>query len=179
MLTLVIGGARSGKSRFAQSLCAAASHVAYIATARSEDAEMRMRIARHQADRPEAWVTIEEPLFLAESVKRYSPTYEALLVDCLTLWLNNLCFQHARSCVEELQQAACLEMNALVSACQNGQVIIVSNEVGQGVVPEHPLARTFRDLQGLVNQQVAEGADFVYQMVAGIALPIKRPKERE
>ncbi|HLI85832.1 MAG TPA: bifunctional adenosylcobinamide kinase/adenosylcobinamide-phosphate guanylyltransferase [Bryobacteraceae bacterium] len=172
MLTLVIGGARSGKSRFAQSLCAK-SAVAYIATARAEDDEMRGRIERHRADRPEHWITIEEPLDLARAARCAPPAAAIVLIDCLTVWLSNLMWERRDRPVEELESCAAAQIDALAGVAAATDVILVSNEVGAGIVPENEVARRFRDLQGLVNQRAAARADRVFLTVAGIALPIK------
>ncbi|MBI4458617.1 MAG: bifunctional adenosylcobinamide kinase/adenosylcobinamide-phosphate guanylyltransferase [Acidobacteria bacterium] len=173
MLTLVIGGARSGKSRYAQSLCAKESQVAYIATSRLEDDEMRARVARHRRDRPVSWLTIEEPLAISDAVRLHAPAVDFILLDCLTVWLSNFCGEHRHCSAEELELAASDEVARLISASTTSNVIVVSNEVGWGIVPDCAVGRLFRDLQGLVNQQVACGADFVYQTVVGIPLLIK------
>lgn len=179
MLTLVLGGARSGKSRFAQSLCPNGEAVAYIATARPEDDEMRARVERHRADRPAAWITIEEPLALAEAVRRAAPECGWVLIDCLTVWLSNLCWALREHPAREVEAAACAGMDALAEACAGRQVIVVSNEVGSGIVPDHPLGRAFRDIQGLVNQRAAAAADRVFLTVAGIPWRIKPAPQTE
>lgn len=173
MLTLVIGGARSGKTRYAQSLCASARRVAYLATARAEDEEMRARIARHQSDRPAAWSTIEEPLALAAALRRASTETEVILVDCLTVWLSNLCWDLRDHAAPEIERAALAEIDAIEAAARVCDVVLVSNEVGGGIVPDNPLARLFRDMQGLVNQRAAAAAQRVFLTVAGIAVRIK------
>ena len=173
MLTLVIGGARSGKSRYAQSICSKGPRVTYIATAHLEDDEMRARVARHRRDRSAAWLTIEAPLAIADAVILQAPRTDFILLDCLTLWLSNFCAEHRHLSAEELELAASKEVARLFvpSACSH--LVVVTNEVGSGIVPDSPVGRLFRDLQGLVNQQVAGEADFVYQTVAGIPLRIK------
>ena len=178
MLSLVIGGARSGKSRFAQSLCANFPRVVYLAAARADDAEMTRRIRRHRDSRPAHWVTIEEPLAIAGAVERHAPGCDILLLDCLTLWLSNFCFAHRDEPEETIETAALAEVARLVHAAAASHTIVVTNEVGCGLVPEAPLGRFFRDLQGFVNQQVACSADWVYHVVAGIAVPIKQPGVR-
>jgi adenosylcobinamide kinase/adenosylcobinamide-phosphate guanylyltransferase len=177
MLTLIIGGARSGKSRFAQSLCATGRRVTYLATARIEDDEMRMRIARHRQDRPLHWTTIEEPLAVAGAVAR-SADSDFILLDCLTVWLSNFCWERRDGDPELLEQAAADEISRLAAAAQRSHVIVVTNEVGSGIVPEHAVARFFRDVHGLVNQQLARAADQVYHVVAGIPVAIKSPGAR-
>jgi len=173
MLTVIIGGARSGKSRLAQNLCSGAERVAYLATARLEDAEMHARAKRHRCDRPALWTTIEEPLALADAVRRAAPHFDRILVDCLTVWLGNLCWEHREREARELEVIASREISRLAEAATAADVILVSNEVGCGIVPENPVGRVFRDLQGLVNQQIARAADTVYLAVAGIALQVK------
>ncbi len=178
MLTLVIGGARSGKSRFAQSLGANARRAAYIATARAEDAEMVERIARHRQSRPAEWVTIEEPLAIARAVETHAAQFDFILLDCLTVWLSNFCWQYRDCGPAGIETAAAGEMVRLVAASAPSHVVLVTNEVGCGLVPESPVGRLFRDLQGWVNQDAARAADRVYHMVAGIAVTIKQPGER-
>ena len=175
MLTLILGGARSGKSRFAQSLCSTSSKVAYIATARIEDEEMRARVNRHRLERPSNWMTVEEPLAIGKAVRRNVPDYDFVLLDCLTLWLSNLAWERRTETPEILEQAVFDELSQLASASVATQLIVVSNEVGCGIVPESPVGRQFRDLQGWANQQIAGQAQMVYQMVAGIPVVVKAP----
>ena len=175
MLTFIIGGARSGKTALAQSLCRPESRVAYVATLRAEDDEMRQRIRRHRSTRPTTWSTIEEPLAIAAAVRRASHEFDSIVLDCLTLWLSNFCWEHRACDAEELERRALAEAEDLVagaraSACH---LIAVSNEVGCGIVPENAVARAFRDLQGFVNQAVARAADEVWQTVAGIPVRLK------
>ena len=187
MLTLVLGGARSGKSRYAQSLCESASCVIYVATARVEesadDNEMRERIARHRADRPAEWQTVEEPLDLSRAV-RDSPIEAALLIDCATIWISNLMWECREKPAAEQNRLILAEVDNLIDAVRlraegltgagtAGEVIIVTNEVGGGLVPEHPVARAFRDLQGFANQRLAQAADNVVFIVAGLPLRLK------
>jgi adenosylcobinamide kinase / adenosylcobinamide-phosphate guanylyltransferase len=187
MLTLVLGGARSGKSRYAQSLCEPAPCVIYVATARIEDGagdhEMRERIARHRADRPAEWQIVEEPLDLSRAV-RESPIDATLLIDCATIWISNLMWEFEdRSGTEQEKlildkvdhfiDAVRLRAEGLTGAGTAGEVIIVTNEVGSGLVPEHPVARAFRDLQGFANQRLAQAADNVVFIVAGLPLRLK------
>jgi adenosylcobinamide kinase / adenosylcobinamide-phosphate guanylyltransferase len=178
MLTLVIGGARSGKSRFAQSLCPSAEQVAYVATARTDDdKEMRQRIARHRQSRPPHWLTVEEPLELANAVRQAFSGAGAVLIDCLTVWLGNLLWELREWGPDEIEENALSQIDRLAELAAGREVIVVSNEVGNGIVPETPVGRIFRDLQGLVNQRCAARADRVFLVVAGIAIPIKRPQE--
>jgi adenosylcobinamide kinase/adenosylcobinamide-phosphate guanylyltransferase len=174
MLSLVIGGARSGKSRFAQSLGAEARHPVFLATARAEDDEMKARIARHRDARPAHWTTVEAPLEIARAVEAQAGQCDFLLLDCLTLWLANFLAERADCPAEAMEAAALGEIARLAEAAGACHVVLVSNEVGCGVVPEYPLGRLFRDLQGWVNQEAARRADWVYHMVAGIATAIKK-----
>ncbi len=165
-LTLVLGGARSGKSRYAESLIAAGPPPwLYVATAEAGDAEMAKRIAAHRARRDEGWRTVEAPHDLAGAL-RAAPREVAVLVDCLTLWLSNRLLAEA-----DLDQ----EIAALESALANrdGVVVLVANEVGSGIVPDNALARRFRDLQGTLNQRMAARASRVVLMVAGLPLQVK------
>jgi len=173
MLTLIIGGARSGKTRYAHSLCSGSSRVVFIATARPEDDEMLARIECHQRGRPAHWETIEEPVELGSAVRRASIEADTILVDCLTVWLSNLCWTLRERKPEEIEEAACTEVDAVAAAARERDVVLVSNEVGSGIVPDHPVGRLFRDLQGVVNQRAAAAADRVFLTVAGLPLRIK------
>jgi adenosyl cobinamide kinase/adenosyl cobinamide phosphate guanylyltransferase len=166
-LTLVLGGARSGKSRYAESLIAALPPPwLYMATAEAGDAEMTARIEAHRARRGPQWQTIEAPRGLAAALQRSGD--RPVLVDCLTLWLSNLMLAG----VDIEAETAHLE-RALAAA--TAPVVLVANEVGYGIVPEHPLGRKFRDLQGLLNQRIAGRADRVVLVVAGLPLAVKGP----
>jgi adenosylcobinamide kinase/adenosylcobinamide-phosphate guanylyltransferase len=180
MLTLILGGARSGKSKFAQRLAATASRVTYVATATAgEDVEMATRIDRHRADRPSTWQTIEEPLALADAVVLASKASDAILVDCLTIWLSNLFWAH-RDCAEgHVEGAARGELRRIATTAYQCHVILVSNELGSGTVPDVALTRSFRDVQGLVNQYAAEVADEVILTVAGLPLYLKASTSQE
>jgi adenosylcobinamide kinase/adenosylcobinamide-phosphate guanylyltransferase len=179
MVSLVIGGARSGKSRFAQSLGVNAKRVVYIATARSQDAEMDAemaeRIRRHREERPAHWVTIEEPLEIGNAVERHAADCDFLLLDCLTLWLSNFCWEHRETAAEKIHVAALREVERVAAASTGSHAAVVTNEVGCGIVPESPVGRFFRDLHGWVNQEAARSADWVYHVVAGIPVAIKQP----
>lgn len=167
-LTLVLGGARSGKSGYAERLAretGLARH--YIATAEPFDDEMRARIARHQADRAgDGWQTHEAPRDLADALRGASAPDRVVLVDCLTLWLSNLMLADA-----DLGEATAGLQAALAAA--PGPVILVSNEVGMGLVPETPLGRAFRDAQGRLNQSLARQAQQVVFVAAGLPLILK------
>jgi adenosylcobinamide kinase/adenosylcobinamide-phosphate guanylyltransferase len=168
-LTLVLGGARSGKSRFAEALIeGAASCGTYCATAEAGDAEMAARIADHRArrdkdERSAFWRTVEAPLALADAIAAEADPERPLLVDCLTLWLSNLMLAGA----DLDQEFATLRM-ALRDAA--GPVVLVANEVGLGLVPETPLGRRFRDAAGRLNQEIAALADRVVFVAAGLPL---------
>jgi adenosylcobinamide kinase / adenosylcobinamide-phosphate guanylyltransferase len=185
-LILILGGARSGKSSFAERLAASSGRrVAFIATATASDDEMRERIARHRAVRPHEWLTIEEPLHLAEAIRRASTQADILLLDCITLWLANWLAQPGN--VELEDAAASDEVNTgsilsdieelLATLGPNKTLIIVSNEVGLGIVPAYPLGRIYRDTLGRVNQRLAQVSERVYLMLAGLAVDIKRLHE--
>jgi len=178
MLTLVLGGARSGKSRFAQSLCAGANQVLFLATSRLEDEEMRARAAHHQQQRPPHWHTIEEPLAIARVVETCGGKFDFVLLDCLTIWLSNLSWEHRNDPADVLRAAAGDEISRLIAATSKSNVVVVSNEVGYGLVPESPIGRQFRDLQGWANQDVACAAGAVYQVIAGIPISIKSPEAK-
>jgi adenosylcobinamide kinase/adenosylcobinamide-phosphate guanylyltransferase len=180
MLTLVLGGARSGKSRLAQRLAAPAARVAYVATARAgQDSEMVARIERHRRNRPDSWRTIEEPLALARAVEHAARDFDAILVDCLTIWLSNLFWEHRDGVAQQAEDAARDELSLIAAAARQCHVILVSNELGSGTVPEAAITRGFRDAQGLLNQWAAEAADEVILTVAGLPLYLKRALPRE
>ncbi|MBL9047525.1 MAG: bifunctional adenosylcobinamide kinase/adenosylcobinamide-phosphate guanylyltransferase [Tabrizicola sp.] len=165
-LTLVIGGARSGKSSFAEALITATARPRrYIATAQAWDDEMRDRIAQHQRDRGGDWVTVEAPLDLPAALASAGPG-EVVLVDCATLWLtNHLLADHDLPGETEALIAA-------LAACP-APVIVVSNETGWGIVPENALARRFRDEQGRLNQRLAAEAALVVTVIAGLPMVLK------
>ena len=165
-VVLVLGGARSGKSRFAESLAHQPAH--YIATAQAFDDEMRDRIAAHKVQRGAKWVTYEEPLDLLATLQKIDVSGNFILVDCLTLWLSNMLLAE-RDCAAEIEK--------LVAHLKSStsHIVVVSNEVGLGIVPDNRLARRFRDVQGIANQRVAEVALNVVYMVAGLPLTVKGP----
>lgn len=166
-LTLVIGGARSGKSRYAEALVAAFPPPwTYLATAEAFDDEMRERIAVHRHRRDERWLSVDVPLALPAVLRERSIAANVILVDCLTLWLSNIML--AGHVVEEHMA----ELTASLAAARC-PVIVVSNEVGLGIVPDNALARRFRDAQGVLNMQVAAAADAVVLMTAGLPLKLK------
>ena len=170
-LILVTGGTRSGKSSFAQTLAdVETGSKAFIATAEPLDQEMKKRIALHKKERPAGWDTIEEPIHLAKTVKKCGETYDVLLIDCLTLWISNLLVNKSMN-----EGAILKKISALVVSCREvpARVIMVTNELGMGIVPSNRLSRLYRDLVGKANQQVASEADEVYFLVSGIPMKLK------
>jgi adenosylcobinamide kinase/adenosylcobinamide-phosphate guanylyltransferase len=168
---LILGGARSGKSRYAERLVEhAAKCGTYLATAEAGDAEMAERIAAHRARRGPFWRTVETPLALASAIAVHAEPERPILADCLTLWLSNLLLAGKQA--DEAAGALC---GALRRAA--GTVVLVSNEVGMGLVPETLLGRTFRDAAGRLNQEVAALADRVVFVAAGLPLVLKGPSD--
>ena len=166
-ILFVIGGARSGKSRYAQARAEAMEgDLFYVATAEALDDEMAARIASHRADRGKRWATIEAPLALAEVIARSSRPDTTLLVDCLTLWASNLMLHERDIATETSRLVAALQAAA-------GRIILVTNEVGLGIVPDNALARRFRDTAGQINQSVAAVANEAMFLVAGLAMRVK------
>jgi adenosylcobinamide kinase/adenosylcobinamide-phosphate guanylyltransferase len=181
-ITLITGGARSGKSAFAESLAAQTTRaVTYIATLEPLDDEMRDRIARHRARRPASWRTVEAPGDLAAAV-RTADDGDAILLDCLAVWTSNrLLSLHdevpAPLDLAALEETVTTDVRALLDllAARSGPAILVTNEVGDGLVPPYALGRAYRDLLGRVNQQVSRGALHAYLVVAGRPLPLPPP----
>jgi adenosylcobinamide kinase/adenosylcobinamide-phosphate guanylyltransferase len=185
-LILILGGARSGKSTFAERFARnSGKRVAFIATATASDADMQDRIARHRASRPVEWKTVEEPLNLVEALQKASRDAEVILLDCMTLWLSNWLGQQAfventddvvlKNSVTESALTIIEALLATIKTLDAGKtVLVVSNEVGLGIVPMHPLSRTYRDTLGWINQRIAQEAERVYFMVAGLAVDIKQ-----
>jgi len=192
-LILILGGARSGKSAFAERLAAGSERsVAFIATATAGDDEMRSRIARHRASRPKGWYTLEESLDLGSAVRRAGELADVLLLDCVTLWLGNVLLQesvqHEKDDEVEFHTAGRLFNERALKECEallavvkslspDKTLIVVTNEVGLGIVPAYPLGRLYRDTLGYINQRLAQAADRVYLMMAGMAIDIKRLHE--
>ncbi len=179
-LTFVLGGARSGKSALAvQWAQARAQRVAFIATAQATDEEMAQRIARHRAERPPHWLTLEIPQGVGDALRRQPPQVDLCVLDCLTLLVSQVMLhatdaeapapQKARQAVEAEIAALLRAINTLPCAW-----IVISNEVGAGLVPPYPLGRLFRDLLGWANRQMAAQADEVYYLIAGIPVPLHR-----
>lgn len=167
--TLILGGARSGKSSLAESLAKTSEQVTYIATATAFDTEMTKRITLHQQQRPKDWHLLECPLLLCEALSQLSGSGQTVLVDCLTLWLNNQLYHQP-------EQDFALARQQLADAVRQfeGKLILVSNEVGMGLVPMGELNRLFVDQQGWLNQQLAQVCDEVIFVAAGLPLYLKR-----
>ena len=184
MRELILGGARSGKSRLAESRATGYEEngmsVIYIATAEAWDQEMAERLAHHRTSRPAHWVTVEEPVALAAMLQAHASDHACLIVDCLTLWLSALVFKgRAAAEVEAGKPITCDqfwgERQALLEVLPNlpGEIVLVSNEIGSGVVPENRLARRFADEQGRLNQDVAALCERVTLSVAGLPLSLR------
>jgi adenosylcobinamide kinase / adenosylcobinamide-phosphate guanylyltransferase len=170
-ITLITGGARSGKSSFALEMAGKDyDRRVFIATAVAFDEEMTTRIAQHQRGRGDLFHTLEEPVHLAETLAAVPPGTEVVLVDCLTVWIGNLYHHFQQN--EELVRSHVDEFLKVVPQVSY-DLILVTNEVGWGIVPENPLARSFRDLAGYLNRKVAEKAKSVYLLCCGIPLELK------
>ncbi len=169
-LILVTGGARSGKSSFAQRIAQdGEGRKVFIATARAGDEEMKLRIENHRRERPDSWHTIEEPCRLVQALQSSRGSYEVVLIDCIGFWIANLLL--ADTDEGEILQ----EVSGVLAQCRTPgfRVIMVSNETGMGIVPDNRLSRLFRDVLGKTNQEIATAADEVFFLVAGIPMQIK------
>jgi adenosyl cobinamide kinase/adenosyl cobinamide phosphate guanylyltransferase len=173
MLTLVLGGARSGKSRYAQSLVGHRQAICVATARRGHDREMAGRIDRHRADRPDSWITIEEPEAVPLVVRTAMPAHAPVIVECATLWLANLFERESQTPARKQQELLMAAVRDLAQAARIREVIVVSNEVGGGIVPTTRVGRRFRDLQGWTNQILAEEAASVTLVVAGLPLVLK------
>lgn len=176
-LILVTGGVRSGKSSFAESLAGKlGKKIAFIATAQALDREMEERIAQHRSARPLYWKTIEEPYQVQKIIRENSKRMDVILLDCLTLLVSNLMQDYREENFnQDLADKIMKAVDEIIREslkCQ-GTVIVVSNEVGLGLVPVNPMGRFFRDILGKANQRVAAKSDLVYLLVAGIPMQIK------
>lgn len=180
--TLVLGGARSGKSGYAERLAIeSGKEVVYIATATASDTEMAARIRHHRAGRPTEWITVEEPLALGNQLLRWSSPERLILVDCLTLWLGNLLFSSG----EQFPEVGVIPLPALFHEQQDmlasaltrcsSDVVLVSNEVGMGILPVGAISRCFMDEQGRLNQAMAALCDRAILVTAGLPLVLKGP----
>jgi len=176
-LILVTGGARSGKSSFAEKLAKEANKdVTYLATCQALDEEMALRIEEHKKRRPKNWKTIEEPLNASSVIEKEGKSDRVILLDCLALLVANLIFSKGDSTSELIDQAVLNEIKTLAKISKDvpASVIIVTNEVGMGIVPEYPLGRAYRDTLGKANQILASEADEVYLLVCGIPVNVKQ-----
>lgn len=182
-LTLITGGARSGKSSFAELLAAYPGlPVVYIATAQVYDGEMELRVKKHREQRPSDWDLVEEPLAVSSVLQRYQKEQVVLLIDCVTLWLTNLLLSKYSEeldgnplAQDQLEKMILDQVREVAQIAQEivPQVIMVTNEVGQGIVPDNPLSRAYRDLAGRSNQILGRAASKVYSVVAGYPIEIK------
>ncbi len=180
-MILVTGGARSGKSTFAQQLAMQYDDVAYVATALVLDSEMELRVQKHRADRPQAWTLYEAPNKMADALR--DRQHEVFLVDCMTVYLTNTLFAHKMEwdddvplSLEEhtaLEDAVMREIRAVVDRLKEKNCIVVTNEVGLGLVPPTAMGRVFRDLSGRMNRMLAEAAEEAYFIVSGLPMQLK------
>lgn len=188
-LIYILGGARSGKSTFAEQLASKSGRsVAFIATAIASDDDMRLRIAHHRATRPQSWPTIEEPLNLVNALTQAAQVADVVLLDCITTWLGNWFWQHGNGDFDKepalatrysSEALAAIEslLTTLMTLEKHKTLVLISNEVGMGIHPEYAISRVYRDILGRVNQRFAQSADRVYLMVAGLAVDIKKLHE--
>jgi len=170
MIIFLTGGARSGKSTFALKLAGTlGKKTAFLATGQAHDAEMKQRIAAHKKIRPRHWATVEEPLCISRALKKMHPKTEVVIVDCLTLLVSNLLLagKSEKFIIAEIKKS----LQAMKKS--NFSTIIVSNEVGCGIVPENKLARDFRDIAGAVNQLAARSSDKAYTLISGFPVQLK------
>ena len=166
---LIGGGARSGKSRFAVEYAEKRfQRLGFVASATAGDEEMRDRIARHQSERGDRWTTVEEPLDIVRRMAKEAPLFDVFVIDCLTLWLSNILLHPARDPGEKLKR-----LTDHLERADSTSTILVTNEVGCGIVPENDLARSYRDLVGGTNQAVGKLADEIYWMVFGVPVAVK------
>lgn len=168
---LIIGGAKSGKSRIALNFCNGLNRKKiFVATAQALDDEMRERIRRHKEGRGGEWITVEEPIHIIEKIREFDKPDTVILVDCLTLWISNLFMAHGDS-LQHVHES----IDAFIEQLPRikGTVVIVSNEVGMGIVPENNLARSYRDVAGSLNQRVAQAAQKVIAVMAGLPVVLK------
>lgn len=175
---LVTGGARSGKSSFAELIAKNANlPVTYIATAQVKDEEMAERVNKHRQQRPGHWKLVEEPFQVKKVLEELNQDQGVILLDCVTLWLSNLLFEAEELNPLECESKILYEVQAVAHLAQEivPTVILVTNEVGQGIVPENHLARAYRDIAGRANQILAKAAQEVYMVIAGYPVEIKQP----
>ncbi|MBF0377235.1 MAG: bifunctional adenosylcobinamide kinase/adenosylcobinamide-phosphate guanylyltransferase [Desulfamplus sp.] len=180
-ITLVIGGCRSGKSNYALNLAnqISGNSKVFMATSVPTDREMEERVTKHQIERGKDWITVEEPIEISEAIKNFDINNssndknfipaDVILIDCLTLWVSNLMFNN----FDDRKIATVIQELQYTLTSSSLPIFLVSNEVGMGIVPENGLARRFRDIAGMVNQKIAQTANQVIYMVAGIPMTIK------
>lgn len=176
-LILLLGGARSGKSALAEEMGRATGDgVVVVATSTAGDDEMRARIAAHRAQRPADWHVVEEPIHLAAALTPCLDRARLVIVDCLTIWSSNVLLAEEAAGAAAAEEHARTEVGALLRAFEEGRstFVLISNEVGMGLVPPYPLGRAYRDLLGKINQILAARADEVYLVVAGLPIELKR-----
>jgi adenosylcobinamide kinase/adenosylcobinamide-phosphate guanylyltransferase len=173
---LITGGARSGKSAEALRLTDGFARRVFVATAEAFDEEMRERIGLHRAERGDGWKTVEEPLDLAGALRRLDNPQSAVVIDCLTVWLGNLMHRDANTAEDA---PPCAELVEALRSSRAGRVIVVTNEVGMGIIPEHAVSRRYRDVAGRLNQRIAAIADRVILMVCGQPLVLKPATRRD
>lgn len=182
-ITFITGGARSGKSHHAEQMAKQFEDVAYIATALVTDGEMEARIKRHRADRPADWTTLEAPYDIAAAIREHAHT--VYLIDCVTVHITNLLLRERQDWnietldaaeQDRLEEVADKAISAFIDAMEqtDARFIVVSNEVGMGLVPAYPLGRIFRDLSGRANRMLAQKAEQAYFVVSGMLLPLKQ-----
>ncbi|MBN1219320.1 MAG: bifunctional adenosylcobinamide kinase/adenosylcobinamide-phosphate guanylyltransferase [Anaerolineae bacterium] len=175
-LTLILGGARSGKSPYAEKLAAEmGQRVLFIATAEAKDKEMAERIAVHQAARPDSWQTLEAPRYVGDALSQIDHRFDVMILDCLTLLVSNIVLEMETQPQAAIEIVIQVEIERILAMQQqlNIPLIVVSNEVGLGLVPDHSLGRLYRDVLGRANQYLAARADRVLFMVAGLPLTVK------
>jgi adenosylcobinamide kinase/adenosylcobinamide-phosphate guanylyltransferase len=169
-IVLITGGARSGKSRYAEERAAKVGpRLLYLATGEAKDEEMAQRIAEHKKRRGSRWITVEEPEKVAAALLKHRGEIDCAVVDCLTLWISNLLIRQDEKAVTKKVEELIERLPLL-----DFQVFLVTNEVGSAIVPDNPLARKFRDLVGWTNQRIAQAADEVVLMVAGLPVIVKK-----
>ncbi|MCY3009930.1 MAG: bifunctional adenosylcobinamide kinase/adenosylcobinamide-phosphate guanylyltransferase [Planctomycetota bacterium] len=180
-LTLVLGGVRSGKSRFAEELALklGGDNVLFVATAENRDGEMDHRIQKHKESRPDSWVTLEQPLGVGHAILEREESSRIILIDCLTILVSNVLCQDpdlilSPKSIDQIHHQLMNEIDQIIEVARvkRSHVIVVSGEVGLGIVPEHPLGRVFRDLLGWANQSLAKRANATYMMISGFAVPL-------
>lgn len=172
-IIFIVGGARSGKSSFALKLASPFNEKAYIATAEPLDYEMEERIQKHKKQRGKDWDLYEEPISLSETLKKVMGKYQCIVIDCLTLWLSNLLTRQEDNNLFKEEREKFIDVLCSFQETYNMLLIIISNEVGMGIVPDNEISRRFRDWAGLLNQKIADLANEVYITISGLEIKIK------